>query len=523
MNNETLSLLLNVGVFAPLLGAVLIAIFNEKQAKLMALLIMAVSLLAGVAITADIAMASDAAAKASNGYFCFQDIKWFGAAGYDISYQVGVDGISAFMLLLTVVLFPLLVIYGWGRERKQEKMFYIMLLLLETGLLGFFVSLDMLLFYIFFELVLIPGSFLIGIWGNENKGEAALKFFIYTLLGSLLMLIGIIYMGIHAGAANGMNLSTDYFAIQELIAGGELPAFAANAQWWLFAAFAISFAIKAPVFPFHTWQAQAYASASTEGTVILAALLSKMGAYGFLRFCLPLFPEAVDDFAPVLAILGVIGIIYGAYMAVVQNDMKRLLAFSSLSHMGFIILGIFAVNYVSISGAVYQMLAHGVSTAALFLLVDMLERRYGSRQISDFQGLAKVAPAFTVIFMISMLASVGLPGLSGFVGEFMIMTGAFASGLIGKGITVFAAIGVVLAAVYLLNMFRKVMFGKMKENLADFKKPEAKETWVLIPMVIFMFWLGLYATPFLNPINKGTENILKNTVKVDSYSMVEHK
>lgn len=521
MNNETLSLLLNVGVFAPLVGAVLVAAFNEKQARLMALLIMLVSLVAGIAITVDIFMSADAASKAASGYFCFQDIQWFGTEGYDISYQVGVDGISAFMLLLTLALFPLMVIYGWGRERKQEKMFYVMLLLLETGLLGFFVSLDMMLFYIFFELVLIPGSFMIGIWGNENKGEAALKFFIYTLLGSLLMLVGIIYMGIHVGAANGMSLTTDYFAIQEVVSEGKLSAFSVNAQWWLFAAFAISFAIKAPVFPFHTWQAQAYSSASTEGTVILAALLSKMGAYGFLRFCLPFFPQVWADFAPTMAILGVIGIIYGAYMATVQNDMKRLLAFSSLSHMGFIILGIFAVNFVSISGAVYQMLAHGVSTAALFLLVDMMERRYGTRQIPDFQGLAKVAPAFTAIFMISILASVGLPGLSGFVGEFMIMTGAFASDFLGKGVTIFAAVGVVLAAIYLLNMFRKVMFGELNPKLSGFAKVDARERWVLIPMVIFMFWLGIYATPFLKPINKGTENLLEGQQKLESYTLLE--
>jgi len=508
MSNETLSLLFNLGIFAPLLGAVLLAFLGERQSKGVALTFMLIPLLIGGILIAVVGTAGSPADMMNRGYYFFQEIDWFGMDIYDIKYMVGVDGISVFMLILTIFLFPLLGVYTWGKIEKQSKLFYVMLLVLETGLLGFFASLDMLLFYVFFELVLIPGSFLIGIWGDSSRGEAALKFFIYTLLGSLLMLIAIIYMGINAGGAAGKALSTDYFVIQEAIAGGVLPAFSADIQWWLFLAFAISFAIKSPVFPFHTWQAQAYASSSTTGTVILAALFSKMGAYGFLRFCLPLFPDAVSDFAPILAVLAVISILYGAYMATVQDDLKRLLAFSSLSHMGFIILGIFAIDFVAASGAVFQMLAHGVSTAALFLLVDMMERRHGSRKISDYRGIAKLAPTFTAIFMISVLASVGLPGLSGFVGEFMIMTGAFGSEIIASGLTVFAAVGVILAAIYLLNMFRKVMFGRLQSEEMTFAEPDRQEMLVLIPLLILMFWLGLYAPPFLGPINEGVAALM---------------
>ncbi|MEO0898514.1 MAG: NADH-quinone oxidoreductase subunit M [Bacteroidota bacterium] len=524
MNAETLTLLLSISIFAPLVGAILLPLFQDSAAKVISLIFMLIPL--GLSLGAMIMLGLDPNAMelATNGYFGFTELSWFGMSGYDVKYMVGVDGISAFMILLAALLFPLMAIYTWGTIKKQEKMFYIMVLLLETGVIGFFASLDMMLFYIFFELVLIPTSFLIGIWGDENRGAAALKFFIYTLVGSLVMLIAIIYMGINAGVTQGFELTTDYFLIQEAIKSGTLPSFTEDIQWWLFLGFAISFAIKAPVFPVHTWQAQAYTSSSTTGSVILAALLSKMGAYGFLRFCLPLFPAVVDDFAPMMAILGVISIIYGAYMATVQKDLKKLVAYSSLSHMGFIILGIFAVQQVSVSGAVLQMLAHGVSTAALFIMVDMMEQRYGSKNIEDFKGLAKQAPAFTTLFMITVMASVGLPGLSGFVGEFMIMTGAFSSSLFGSGLTVFAATGVVLAAIYLLNMFRKVMFGPESNEAATFNEPNRREYSVMLPMVILMFWLGLYATPFLKPINQGTKQLIEQQAEMpESLSVVEEK
>ncbi|MEL6135067.1 MAG: NADH-quinone oxidoreductase subunit M, partial [Bacteroidota bacterium] len=383
MGTETHTLLLNIVIFTPLIGVLLISFLGAKQSKWIALLATLIPL--GLMIQLLTLMGE--ASPENHDFLGFTSLSWFAQADIDIKYMVGADGMSSLMGLLTVILFPLIIGYMWTRDIQQSKLFYMMLLLLETGVLGFFFSLDLLVFYVFFELVLIPGSFLIGIWGDKQRGQASLKFFIYTLVGSLVMLIGILYMGIHAATLqDGVSFTTDYFLIQEAMQAGSVAALGGTAQVWLLAAFAVSFAIKAPLFPFHTWQPLAYASSSVAGSVVLAGVLSKMGAYGFVRFCLPMFPEAIPDAAPLLAALAVIGIIYGAYMAVIQTDIKRLIAFSSLSHMGFIILGVFAMTKEALDGAILQMFAHGVSTAAMFLLADMIEQRFHTRDIRQLGG-----------------------------------------------------------------------------------------------------------------------------------------
>ncbi len=478
-------------LLAPLAGIPLIALLQKPMSKTVAFLLSLVPFVISVLLWAGFS-----SAEKYEGFAYYSSVSWFSSENFDISFALGMDGISLMMIVMTTLLFPLILLYSWNRIEKQVRLYYIMLMVMETAIIGFFLSLDMLLFYVFFELVLIPAIFFIGIWGDANRREAAIKFFLYTLAGSLLMLIAIIYMGT---AAVTDGFTTNYFTLQE--AGFE-PAL----QGWLFLAFAISFGIKAPIFPFHSWQADAYSASSTTGTVIMAAILSKMGVYGLLRFCMPLFPDAFATYAPWVATLGVIGIIYGAMAAFAQNDLKRLLAYSSLSHIGFIVLGIFAFDSaVASSGAVLQMVAHGISTAALFFLVGMIEDRRGSRLISDYQGIAKQLPIFAFLFVISVMASVGLPGLSGFVGEFMIMLGAFGSALAGgKVLTIFAATGVIIAGIYLLTMTRKVLFGKLdkaaNQQLSDLRM---REIALLTPLVILMIWIGLNATPFLRPINES--------------------
>lgn len=490
------STLIYLMLLAPLAGIPLIALLQKQMSKTVAFLISLVPFVVSLMLWAGFA-----GAEKTNGFAYYSAVSWFTSDSYDISFAMGIDGISLFMILMTTLLFPLILLYSWNRIEKQAPLYYIMLLVMETAIIGFFLALDMLLFYVFFELVLIPAIFFIGIWGDEKRREAAIKFFLYTLAGSLLMLIAIIYMGATAVAE---GFTTNYFALQD-------AGFAPELQRWLFLGFAISFAIKAPIFPFHSWQADAYSASSTTGTVIMAAILSKMGVYGLLRFCLPLFPDAFEVFSPWIATLAVIGIIYGAMAAFAQNDLKRLLAYSSLSHIGFIVLGIFALGSVEAnSGAVLQMVAHGISTAALFFLVGMIESRRGSRLISDYQGIAKQLPIFAFLFVISVMASVGLPGLSGFVGEFMIMLGAFGSALVGaKVLTVFAATGVIIAGVYLLTMTRKVLFGQndkpVNQQLPDLGM---REIGLLAPLVILMLWIGLNATPFLKPIDESVDTMI---------------
>ena len=517
MNKDWLALLLNFTLVAPLLGIPLILAFRRSLAKYVAFGCAMLPLTIGIALHLIYALHPNPEALYDKDFVFFSEYLWFTVDYINIKIMLGVDGISAYMILLTAFIFPLIILYSWGKAGKQEKLYYLMLLLMETGILGFFMSLDMLLFYIFFEMVLIPACFFIGIWGGAKREAASVKFFIYTLIGSLLMLVAIIYMGLNV--TDGY-LTTDYFEIRDVIASGSNPAFGKSVQQWLFLAFAIGFAIKMPIFPLHTWQPLTYAASSTTGSVILAALLSKMGAYGFIRFCLPFFPQVALEWAPYIGLLALISIVYGAYLAVVQTHLKKLVAYASLSHLGFIVLGIFSFTAEGLSGAVMLMVGHGIAVAGLFLLIGMLSERHKTMDIRGFKGIAKLAPRYSLFLMVSILALLGLPGLSGFVGEFMILLGAFKAESMPPAFAIIAVSGVLLASVYLLVLFRKLMFGLpddvMKNKITDLN---LREIVVILPLVIGMVIVGFFTSPMLDQINKGTDrvlNIVESQQTVDS-------
>ena len=421
---------------------------------------------------------------------------WFKIGDSQVSFMMGVDGISILLVLLTTFLTPISILSTWTAVQEQVKGFMLFFLLLETGMLGVFVALDMALFYIFWEFTLIPMIFLIGIWGGENRVYAAVKFFLFTMVGSVLMLLAILYIGLQAGT----------FSFIELTASRGL--FAA-AQAWLFLAFGVAFAIKVPMFPLHTWLPDAHVEAPTAGSVMLASILLKMGAYGFLRFNLSLFPQAALRFAPWMATLAVIGILYGAAVSYVQKDMKKLVAYSSVSHLGFVMLGIFALNFQGMSGAVLQMVNHGLSTGALFLIVGMLYERRHTRALSEFGGVWKTMPILGGLALVVMLSSVGLPGLNGFVGEFTILLGAFGSKILGSPWFAGAATaGVILAAVYLFHWFERVFMGAIrKEENRVLLDLNWREILTLVPLLIVIFWIGLYPKPFFDLINPGVEQL----------------
>ncbi len=408
---------------------------------------------------------------------------------YGIAYLMGIDGISLFLVLLTTFLTFVSVLACWRDIQDKTKAFMICLLFLETGMIGVFVSLDLFLFYIFWEAMLIPMYLLIGIWGNPARRiYAALKFFIYTMAGSVLMLVAILVLYFEYKGATGAG-TFNLLALYAL----QLPH---GVQVWLFLAFGLAFAIKVPMFPFHTWLPDAHTEAPTVGSVLLAAVLLKMGTYGFIRFSIPLFPQAALQMIPLISILAIIGIIYGALVCMVQKDLKRLIAFSSVSHLGFVMLGLFALNLQGIQGGILQMLNHGFSTGALFLLVGMIYERRHTRMIDDFGGLWKQMPIFAAFFMIVALSSIGLPGLNGFVGEFLILLGVFRASPV---YAVLAATGVVLAAAYMLWMFQRVMFGPLtKPENKILKDLSGREVLVLSLVVVFIIWIGIYPKPFLS-------------------------
>ncbi len=414
-----------------------------------------------------------------------------------VGYHMGMDGISLVLVMLTTFLGPIVVLSTWKAVTERVPGFMAVLLLLQTAMLGTFFARDMLLFYVFWEVMIIPMYFIIGIWGGQRRIYAAVKFFIFTMVGSVFMLVGILYMFFQAGS---MDLSA--FMALDL---------AREPQLWLFAAFILAFSIKVPVFPLHTWLPDAHVEAPTAGSVILAGVLLKMGTYGMLRFAIPLFPEGVAAFAPLMSILAVIGIIYGALVAMVQPDVKKLVAYSSVSHLGFVVLGLFSLTPMGVAGGVFQMLAHGLSTGALFLLVGVIYERRHTREISEFGGLAHEMPAYATVFMIATLASIGLPGLAGFVGEFMILFGTFASDTLphAKLMATLATTGVVLGAIYMLWMYQRVFFGKLanakNKGLGDLS---VREFAVLLPLVVFMFWLGVRPGIVLTRIEKSIEQVL---------------
>ena len=507
-------LLLLLMIFAPLIGALLIPAFSREgsqgAAKQIALWTSLVSFVISIVLYYQY---TGALAGGSGEEFpLYFSHSWLTYGGLNVNFTLAMDGISVYLVLLTTLIFPLSIYFSWGSITKSLTGYYSLLLILEVGVIGFFLSLDMLLFYVFFEMVLIPMYFLIGIWGGKDRVYASLKFFLYTLVGSLLMLVAIIYLGLDAAdAISGVSFTTDYNQIREL------ASLSLTEEYWLFAAFTLSFAVKVPLFPVHTWLPDAHTQAPTAGSVILAGVLLKMGTYGLIRFCIIFFPQASIDAAPIMAGLAVVGIIYGAMAAMVQTDVKKLVAYSSVSHLGFIVLGIFAFTEEAMSGAIMQMVNHGIATGGLFLLVGMIYDRRHTRAIKDFQGIAKVMPKFTFLFMITLMASVGLPGLNGFVGEFLILMGSFKSAFIGKGFAIFAATGVVVAAVYLLWMFRRVMFGELdKDENRQLVDLNLREIAVMIPLIVLMFWMGLFATPFLKQIGHSSDKVVQTIQEMPS-------
>ncbi len=445
----------------------------------------------------------------ANGMQFVVNIPWVMSMG--ISYHMGIDGISLLLIMLTSVLTVLAILASWNSITTGIKGYYISMLILETGMIGVFCALDLFMFYIFWEVMLVPMYFLIGLWGGPRRIYAAIKFVLFTMFGSLLMLVGIIYILFEYQKYSGE------FSFDMLKIIGELPL-TYHAQLWLFGAFALAFAIKVPLFPFHTWLPDAHVQAPTAGSVILAGVLLKMGTYGFIRICLPLFPEATIAYLPYICILSVIAIIYGALVAMVQKDVKSLVAFSSVSHMGFIMLGMFALNIQGLEGAVMQMINHGISTGALFLLVGMIYERRHTRLIEDFGGIAKVMPVFSVFFMIITLSSIGLPFTNGFVGEFLILLGVFKANMVYG---VIAASGVVFAACYMLWMYQRVFFGKItNEENSKLVDLDWREKFILIPLVLLVFWIGVYPKPLFERIEPAVKNVINQmgratTVEVD--------
>ncbi len=454
----------------------------------------------------------------SAGFFFEKNVPWISAI--NTNYHVGVDGLSLWLVILTTFIMPIAILSTWHAVEKKPLGFYVFLLLLQSAMIGVFVSLDLLVFYLFFEASLVPMFFLIGIWGGANRIYAAVKFFIFTAIGSLLMLVAIISLYFLHAKATGVG-TFDYVTLLGTISNGGLP-FEPITGTLLFLAFALAFAIKVPLFPFHTWLPDAHTEAPTAGSVILAAVLLKMGTYGLMRFCFTLFPDQSRELAPIFIVLAIVGIIYGALVAMVQPDVKRLVAYSSVAHMGFVILGMFSFTEWGMQGALFTMLAHGVSTGALFLLVGFIYERRHTREISEFGGLANVMPIYATVFVITAMSSVGLPFLNGFVGEFMIMLGMWTSSALAVTATVnwnyiatmAAGTGVIFAAVYLLWMIQRVFFGKVtNEKNRGLSDLSPREIGLMVPLLFLMVYMGVYPRPFLDRSREAVVQIQERVIK----------
>jgi NADH-quinone oxidoreductase subunit M len=502
--------LLNVVTYLPLAGAILLLFFDKEKKGLIAKFATAV---AGLGFLASLPLwfAWESAPKDAFGFRFVQEVGWIDAIG--AKYIVGVDGISMLLILLTTLLGFVAILSAWTAITERVKEFYVFMLLLQTGMIGVFVSLDFFLFYVFWEVMLVPMYFLIGIWGGPRKLYAAIKFFLYTLLGSVLMLLGILAVYFYHGSMTGVHT----FDIRMLQAMGAWKDWF-DLQYWVWLAFFVGFAIKVPMFPFHTWLPDAHVEAPTAGSVILAAVLLKMGTYGFLRFSLPMLPDATHYFLPWALGLCVVGIIYGAMVAMVQKDWKKLVAYSSVSHLGFCMLGVFALNFQGITGGVLQMLNHGLSTGALFLLVGLVYERRHTRMIADYGGVSKVMPVFAVFFMLMTLSSIGMPAIpgNGFVGEFTVLLGAFR--LPQKSWAVLAATGIVLGAAYMLWLYQRTMFGKIDnpEN-QKLKDLNFREIMTLVPLTVAAFWIGLYPAPFFGILDEPVNRLVQQVEKTHVY------
>ena len=490
--------ILSILIFFPILLAIPVFFFKKENETLIKAYTIIVSL-----ITFVISLFLYFSFDPNNADYQFvEKFQWI--QGFNTNYYLGMDGISLLLIVLTTFIMPLCIIASWNTIKDKIKVYYPLLLMLEGALIGVFLSLDLILFYVFWEFILIPMYFLIGIWGSDNRVYATVKFFLYTMFGSVLLLIGIVWLTYLSLPALG-QYSTDIVLLQQ--ASVSLPI---NTQIYLFILFTLSFLIKVPLFPFHTWLPDAHVQAPTAGSVILAALLLKMGTYGLIRFSLPLFPGAFIKLTPYIAVLAVIGIVYGALLSIVQKDMKKLVAYSSVSHLGFIVLGIFALTQEAVQGSVIQMINHGLSTGALFLIVGMIYERRHTKEIAKFGGLMKVMPVFSVIFLIVVFSSIGLPGLNGFIGEFLVLIGSFNSVNLGSSYyVIISTTAVILAAVYLLWLYQRVMLGPIENednrNLKDINKWELAS---IIPILVFIVWIGIQPNTFL----KITENSVKKVI-----------
>ena len=480
--------LLSIITFLPLIGAVVVALVAGDETKkqlafVTTLVTFVVSLLLWVGWD-----------NSNGGMQFLEDLPWFPEMG--IRYIMGVDGISLFLVLLTTFLMPIAIYFSNLYVHEQVGLYMALMLLLETAMIGVFLALDLMLFFVFFEFSLIPMYLLIGRWGGARRVYAALKFFLYTFAGSALMLVAIIAVYFATGTLNVLELQS-----------GQITGALAT---WGFLAFALAFAIKVPIFPFHTWLPDAHVQAPTAGSIILAGILLKMGTYGYLRFAVPIFPEAAAQFGPWIALLAVIGILYGALVALVQKDVKSLVAYSSVAHLGYVMLGLVAMNMQGISGAVLQMVNHGISTGALFLMVGLLYERRHTRMLDDFGGLWKSVPIFSGLFLVVIMSSAGLPGLNGFIGEFTILLGAYLRMPI---YAVIGALGVILAAWYLLTAFRKIAQGPITNpdnDASHLKDLRPNEIAMIIPLVLLFFIIGLFPNLFLDKINPSVQQLVEN-------------
>ena len=489
-------------VVTPVLGALLVMVLPRRRPELLKLVAVSTAVVTGA-----MSFWLLSAFKVGDPGFQFlSETPWMGDLG--VSLLFGIDGISLFLVILTGLLFPVaLLAIDPGHDARP---YYAWMLLLEAGVMGVFGALDLIVFFLCFEVVLVPMYFLIGRWGHGNSARAATKFFLYTMAGSALMLVGILALAFLHADATGADISFDLVAI------AEAQSLSTGAARWIFAAFALAFAVKVPIFPLHTWLPDAHTEAPTAGSVILAGVLLKLGTYGFLRFGLYLFPEASHYFAPVFLTLGVVGIVYGAIVATMQADLKRLVAYSSVAHLGFIILGTFALNTEGIEGGLLQMVNHGVSTGALFLLVGMIYERRGTRMIGDLGGLQKSAPVLAGVFMVVMLSSIGLPGLNGFVGEFLVLLGAFNA---HRWWAVVAAGGVVLAALYLLWAYQRVFHGPAEGDNADMPDLGLREALVLAPLLALIVFMGVYPKPVIERMEPAVDSLVRHVeFHVDGFS-----
>jgi NADH-quinone oxidoreductase subunit M len=510
--------ILSIITYIPIIAALFMMLFIPKnRGKL-------IKIFTNVVVFVDFALSIPLYFYFMKGTYFFQFVEradWIPVIG--VKYFVGMDGISIWLFLLTTFLGALSVLSSWSAITERLKEYYAFMLVLQTGMLGVFISLDMILFYVFWEVMLVPMYFLIGIWGGPRKLYAAIKFFLYTLLGSVLILLGFLALYFyHPLVHDACQPTTLIWHGKEVV----LPAaehglqtwditvfhqiahhLPPDLQWWIFFGFFIGFAIKVPMFPFHTWLPDAHVEAPTAGSVILAGVLLKMGTYGFVRFSLPILPDATRQWVLPMVVLAIIGIIYGALVAMVQPDWKKLVAYSSVSHLGFCMLGMFALNPLGLQGSMLQMINHGLSTGALFLIVGIIYERRHTRMISEFSGLSKQMPAYATVFMIIMLSSIGLPGLNGFIGEFLVLNGAFNVNWVWA---VLAGTGIVLGAGYMLWLYQRVMFGKLdKPENQQLKDLNVRELCYLLPIILFCVWIGLYPKPFLNTMEASINHLVE--------------